>query len=116
MGKTCRHLPHLAHPSHVRDVGLQLLEPPLGLLTLCQVANKADEQAVCAEPHFANGKLYRKDASVLALTHDNAPGSDDPPLAGPQVSLDVEIMHFPMGPHTSAAEKPNIRSAVVLKD
>ena len=51
---------HLAHGGQSRDMhelGLQFLEPCLGHLTLCKIADEAGEEALLARFHLADIEL-----------------------------------------------------------
>ena len=74
------------------QLGLQFLQPRLGLLSFGQVADEAGEEALIAHVHFADGKLHRKRRAVLALADDDAADADDAPLAGAQIAVEIAVM------------------------
>ena len=76
---------HLAHGGQARDVhqlGLQLLQPRVGLLPFGQVAHESGEEPLVARFHFADRKLHRERGAVLAFADHHAPDADDAALAG----------------------------------
>src|SRR5271166_3378607 len=79
------------------ELGLQFLKPRLGPLTLCQIANEAGEEALIARPHLSDRKLHRKSRAVPALADDHPADSDDSPLSGLQIPLEITIVTFPVG-------------------
>src|SRR5258708_14612998 len=81
----------------MNHLGLQLLQPRLRLLTLRYVADKASEKVTVARPHFPHRQLHREGRAVLALADHHAADSDDSPLSGAQVLLDVAIVIFSVG-------------------
>src|SRR5262245_44264250 len=81
----------------MNELGLQLLEPRLGLLALREVADESGEEALIARAHLADGELHRKSRAVLALADDDAPDADDAPLTGPQIALQVAVVVLPIG-------------------
>src|SRR5262245_40495165 len=74
------------------ELGLQFLQPRLGLLTLREVADESGEVALIARAHLAYGELHGKRRAVLALANDDAPDPDDAPLSGPQIALQVAVV------------------------
>ena len=91
---------HLAHRGQARDMdelGLQLLQPRLGLLPFGQVADEAGEETPVAGFHLADRKLHREGRAVLALADHDAADADDPPLAGPQIALEIAVVVFAIG-------------------
>ena len=91
---------HLAHGAEARDVdqlGLQLLQPRLGLLPLAEVADEAGEEAPRRRVHLADGELDREGRAVLALGDDDAADADDPLFAGAQVAAEIAVMLLAIG-------------------
>jgi hypothetical protein len=76
----------------MHELGLQLLQPRLRLLTFREVADESGEEALIARAHFADGKFHRESRAVLALADDDAPDPDDAPLSGPQIALDIGVV------------------------
>ena len=79
------------------ELGLQLLQPRLGLLPLGQVADEAGEEALVARSHLADRKLHREGRAVLALADHHAADADDAPLAGAQIALEIAIVRLAVG-------------------
>ena len=82
VGERRGHLAHRGQPRDVHQLGLQFLQPRLGLLPLGQIADEAGEEALVARAHLADRKLHRKGRAVLALADHDAADADDAPLAG----------------------------------
>ena len=85
------------------ELGLQFLQPRLGLLPLGQVADETGEETLIAHVHFADGKLHGKRRAVLALADDDAADADDPPLAGAQIALEIAVVILPVRRAASAS-------------
>src|SRR5215472_15809849 len=81
----------------MNELGLQLLQPRLRLLTLRYVADKASEKVAVARSHFPHRQLHREGRAVLALADHDAADSDDSPLSRPQILLDVAIVILSVG-------------------
>ena len=79
------------------ELGLQLLQPRLGLLTLREVADEPGEEALIARAHLADGEFHRESRAVLALADDDAPDPDDAPLPGSQIALQVAVVILSIG-------------------
>ena len=79
------------------QLGLQLLQPRLGLLPLGQVADEAGEEALVARAHLADRKLHREGRAVLALADHDAADADDAPLAGRQVAREIAVVALAVG-------------------
>ena len=94
MRKCCRHLPHRAHARDMQEAILQFVQPPLGLLPLGEVADKAGEQARAVPICLADRQLHREGAAVLAPPDDHATDADDAPLASAAVALEIAVMLF----------------------
>src|SRR6516164_8595311 len=92
-----RHLAHRGQSGHMNELRLQLLQPRLRLLTLRYVPDKASEKVTVARSHFPHRQLHREGRAVLALADHDAPDSNDSPLSGPQILLDVAIVILPVG-------------------
>ena len=71
---------------------LQFVQPPLGLLSLGEVADETGEQALTRLARLADRQLHREGAAVLALPDDNATDADDAPLAGGTVAGKVAVV------------------------
>ena len=97
MGECGGHLAQRRVARYVGELGLQLLQPGLGLLPLGQIADEAGEVALPARPHLAHGQLHGEGGAVLALADDEAADADDAPLAGAQVALHVTVMLAAVG-------------------
>ncbi len=79
------------------ELGLQLLQPRLGLLALGQVADEAGEEALRADLHLADRELHREGRTVLALADHDAADADDAPLAGAQIAIEIAVVAFAIG-------------------
>ncbi len=79
------------------ELGLQFLQARLGFLPFGQVADKAREETLVRRPHFADRQFHREGGSVFPFSDNNAPDADDPPLAGPQIALQIAVMTFTVG-------------------
>ena len=88
----------------MHELGLQFLEPCLGLLPLRKVADESGEEALIARAHFSHGQLHRKSRAVLALADHEPPDPDDSPLSGPEVALEVAIVVLPVGSRHQALD------------
>ena len=77
--------------------GLQLLQPPLGLLTLAEVADKAGEEALLARDHLADGQFHRKGRAVLPLADHHPADADNAPLSGGQIAIEVAVVVIAIG-------------------
>src|SRR5499427_10934224 len=97
MGERGRHLTPRCQSGNMSELGLQLLQPRLRLLTLRYVADKASEIVAIARSHFPHRQLHREGRAVLALAHHDAADSDDSPLSSSQILLDVAIVILPVG-------------------
>ena len=76
---------HLAHRAQARDVdelGLQFLQPRLGLLMLGEVADEAGEIGLAAGLHLADRQMHRERRAVAALAGHDAADADDVRIAG----------------------------------
>src|SRR6188508_3553306 len=80
----------------MNELGLELLKPRLGALSFRQVANEACEVSPVARFHLADGELYRKRRSVLALAHNDAADADDAPLARTVIAFEITVMALPI--------------------
>ena len=91
------HLAHGGQPGDMHELGLQFLQPRLGLLALGQVADEAGEEALIARAHLADRKLHRKGRAVPALADDDPADADDSPLSGAEISLEVAVVILAVG-------------------
>ena len=90
--KRRRHLSHRAQARDVDQLGLQLLQPCLGLLMFGEIADEAGEVGRSTGLHFADRKMHRKSGSVLALSGYNSTDADDMPFAGGSIAGEVPVM------------------------
>ena len=81
----------------MNKLGLQLLEPHLGLLALGEVAYEAGEKLLIAPCRLADTKLERKRRAVLTFADDNPADADNPALSGDVVAPQIAVMTFPIG-------------------
>ena len=86
------HLAHGGQPREASELGLQFLQPRLGLLPLGEVADEAGEEALLARPHLADRELHGEGRAVLALADDHAVDADDALLARGEIAWDVAVM------------------------
>ena len=90
--KRRRHLSHRAQARDVDQLGLQLLQPCLGLLMFGEIADEAGEVGRAAGLHFADRKMHRKSGSVLALSGYDSTDADDMPFAGGSIAGEVPVV------------------------
>ena len=74
------------------ELGLQFLQPGLGLLAFGEVADESGEEALVAHMHLADGKLHRKRRAVVALSDDDAADADNAALAGAHIAIEVAVV------------------------
>jgi hypothetical protein len=74
------------------QLGLQFLQPRLGLLLLGEIADEACKERLPSRMHLADGEMHRKCRAVLAHAGDDAPDADDAPFARLEVAGDVSVM------------------------
>ena len=84
----------------MRELRLQLLQPPQRALPLGEVAQKAGEETMSICLYFSDRQFDRKGRAVLALSRDDPAEADDPPLAGREVAGDCRGL-----PDTATASK-----------
>ena len=92
-----RQRPHLRHALDMRQHRLQVVNAQLRLLALGQVADEAGEHPVVADPRLADRKLDRERGAVAMPRGQHAADADDPPLAGPEVALQIGIVPLAVG-------------------
>src|SRR5215831_9694476 len=94
----CRgHLTHDAEPRGMQKLGLKVLNAAFCLLPLGEIPPNTGEIAVAGKGELPDLQFHRKGLAVLAAPRHDAPDADDPPLAGPQVALDIAVMHLTVG-------------------
>src|SRR6476620_1025177 len=81
----------------MKELGLQLLKPRLGLLMLRKIADEAGEVGHSAGLHLADRKMHRKRRSVFALSGYDSANADDMPLAGGSIARQVAIVARTVG-------------------
>src|SRR5690606_2702164 len=91
-----RHLAKLIEAGEPSQFGLDFLQPRRPLLALSQVTDEPGEVDAASRLHLANGKLHRKGGAILPGSDDDSVDSDDTPLAGAQVALDMAIVFAPV--------------------
>ncbi len=78
------------------QLGLQFLQPRLGLLVFGKVAHEAGKVGRATGLHFADRQMHRKRRSVPALAGHDPSNADDMPLAGGPVTRKIAVMTRPI--------------------
>src|SRR5262249_50500691 len=78
----------------MQQLRLQFLHPLEGTLALGQIAHKTGKEPMLVSLPLADREFHREGRTVLALTRNHSPETDDPPLAGSEVASDVTVMVF----------------------
>ncbi|MGY2933383.1 hypothetical protein ACVWZ6_002985 [Bradyrhizobium sp. GM6.1] len=97
VGERRGHLAHRGQPRDMDELGLQFLEPRLGLLMLGEVADESGEIRLGARLHLADRQMHRKGGSVAALACHDTPDADDMRISGGAVARDVAVVAGAVG-------------------
>src|SRR5665213_1704601 len=87
------HFTERAQARDVHELGLQILQPRLGILPLGQVANESREEPPgAARRNLADRQFHRKGRAVLALADHDAADANDASLAGGQIMIQIAVV------------------------
>ncbi|MFK4488202.1 hypothetical protein ABIA45_003280 [Bradyrhizobium sp. USDA 336] len=92
VGERGSHLAHRGQPRHVHELGLQLLEPRLGLLVLGEVAHEAGEIGLARALRLPDGQVHRERRAVAAFAGHDAADADDVRIIGPEIAREIAVV------------------------